>query len=104
MLHSTQRIRQTTDVILSRAGIHHPNISLTLKSFETAQLLAAQGLGITLIPRQYSSRSAVEKQPVFCSIDEKYDASWDRCIASLKNSFLSKADQLFIRIAKELCS
>ncbi len=104
MLHSTQRIRQTTDVILSRAGIHHPNISLTLKSFETAQLLAAQGLGITLIPRQYSSRSTVEKQPIFCSIDEKYDASWDRCIASLKNSFLSKADQLFIRIAKELCS
>ena len=34
---------------------HQPTIALTLKSFETAQLLAAQGLGVTLVPLQYST-------------------------------------------------
>lgn len=104
MLHKQQRIRQVSDTLLTQAGIRQPNIRLTLKSYETAQLLAAQGLGITLVPQQYTSITSADYHPAFCSIDKSYDASWDMCIASLKNNFLSKADQLFIRIAKETCS
>ena len=101
MLHKQQRIRQVTDSVLAKAGIHQPKIGLTLRNYETAQLLAAQGLGITLVPLQYSQIAPSDYLPTILSIDEKYDASWDMSIATLKNSFLSKADQLFIQLVKE---
>lgn len=102
MLHKQQRIRQVTDAVLVRAGIPQPHIRLTLKNYETAQLLAAQGLGITLVPKQYAAITTAGFRPAFCSIDETYDAYWDMCIATLKNSFLSKADRLFLRLAEEI--
>jgi DNA-binding transcriptional LysR family regulator len=101
MLHKTQRIRQITDTVLNRAGIHQPKISLTLRSFETAQVLAAQGLGITLLPLQYSQIASPQCRPCLLSIEHQYDASWDLCVATIKNGYLTKADQLFIRIFKE---
>lgn len=101
MLHRQQRIRQVTDAVLAKAGITQPNIGLTLRNYETAQLLAAQGLGVTLVPLQYSQIAPTEYHPALLSIDEKYDASWDMSIATLKNNFLSKADQMFIRLVKE---
>lgn len=101
MLHKQQRIRQITDSVLSKAGITNPQIALTLRNYETALLLAARGLGITMIPLQYFQMASYEFCPALLCIDEKYDASWNMCIASLQNSFLSKADQLFIRLVKE---
>lgn len=101
MLHKEQRIRQITDAVLGKAGIHQPRIALTLKNYETAQVLAAQGLGATLVPLQYSGISFTEYQPALLCIDRKYDAFWDMCIASLQNGFLSRADQMFIRMTKE---
>lgn len=53
MLHKEQRIRQITDAVLLKAGISRPSIALTLRNYETALLLAARGLGTTLIPLQY---------------------------------------------------
>lgn len=101
MLHKEQRIRQITDDVLQKAGIPQPHTALTLRNFETAQLLAAQGLGVTLVPLQYSRIASTEYKPVLLCIDQKYEAHWDMCIASLKNGFLSRADQLFIRMVKE---
>ena len=34
-------------------------------------------------------------------IDEKYEANWIMCIATMENSFLSKADNLLIDIVRE---
>ncbi len=101
MLRREQRIRQITDAVLEKAGIHQPTIALTLKSFETAQLLAAQGLGVTLVPLQYSTIASPQYRPALLCIDQQYGAYWDLCIASLQNGFLSKADQLFIRIVQQ---
>lgn len=101
MLHKQQRIRQVMDNALKKAGILRPNIALTLRNYETAQLLAAAGIGITCIPAQYSGLSYSGYEPARFSIDETYDASWDLCIATSNNAFLSKADQLFIRMIKE---
>lgn len=101
MLHSSQRIRQITDDVLRRAGITRPRIAMTLRNFETTQLLAAKGMGLALVPMEYSSITPSGFPPVLLSIDEKYHAYWETCITTLKDSFLSKADQLFIRIAKE---
>lgn len=101
MLHKEQRIRQITDTVLTKAGIHQPKIALTLRNYETALLLAARGVGVTLVPLQYARIVTEEFCPAFLSIDDKYDANWDLCIATQQNSFLSKADQLFIRLVKE---
>ncbi|MEG1943014.1 MAG: LysR family transcriptional regulator, partial [Angelakisella sp.] len=41
-----QRIREVSDLILSRSGIV-PHVALSTKSFETARRLAFQGIGVT---------------------------------------------------------
>lgn len=101
MLHKEQRIRQITDSVLLKAGITQPQIALTLRNYETALLLAARGLGVTLIPLQYFQMASYEFCPALLSLDQQYDACWDMCIATLQNNFLSKADQLLIRLVKE---
>lgn len=97
-LDPDQRIRQITDTVLKRAGVSQISTVITLKNHTTAQLLAAQGLGITMVPLEYS-RLTVEQDPppVLLSIDNRYEAWWDMCIATLEGGFLSKADELFIR-------
>ena len=101
MLHKQQRIRQITDVVLKKAGITQPKILLTLRNYETAQLLAAQGMGVTLLPTQYVNISQPRFSAAFLSIPEKYGASWCMCISTLKSGFLSKADQMFIELVRE---
>lgn len=101
MLPPQQRIRQVTNSVLRKAGIYKPGTHITLRNFQTIQMLAAQGLGVTLLPSQHTSLTNPANQPVFCSIHKKYDANWDLSIATLKKRFLSKADQLLIRITRE---
>lgn len=102
MLHEGQRIRHITDSVLEKAGISQPYITLQLRNYETAQMLAAQGLGVTLVPLHYSRITSNECQPALLCIDEQYDASWSMCAAYLKTGFLSKADQLFIQMTKDV--
>ena len=102
MLHKPQRIRQVCDSVLTKAGIRQPNVRLVLKNYETAQQLAAQGLGITMVPQQYARIASSSCQPAFCSIDSSYDAVWDMCIATLKSNYLSKANQLFIDMFRKV--
>ena len=99
MLDSTQRIRHITDAILSKAKIT-PNVSLTMKNYVTLQSLAGLGIGITLLPNDYADLPVIEKPPVFLSIPEEYEASWNLCIATLKDGYLSKAEQLFLSLIR----
>lgn len=101
-LNSGQRIRQVTDSVLKKAGFRQIATVMTVKNHTTAQLLAAQGIGITMVPLEYS-RLTVEHEisPALFCIHEQYEAFWDMCIATSQNIFLSKADQLFIRCVKE---
>lgn len=101
-LPPVQRIRQVADGILKKAGILHPNIFLTVKNFATAQRLAASGLGYTLIPSGYAAITALETEPDYFSLPPKYNAFWDLCITTLKDTYLTKADLLFLRILREL--
>lgn len=99
MLNKQQRIRQIVDKIFEKANIA-PNIVLTLTNFETAKRIAAEGIGATFVPLQYSKISPTKFCPNYYLIDEFYDASWTMCIATNKSGFLSKADKLFIDIIK----
>ncbi len=104
MVHKGQRIRQITDSILSKAGIHQPEILFTLKSFETIQQLCAEGMGITLLPRQYSKITFLRQKPDYYSIPESYQAYWELCIATAKDSYLSRADEVFLSMVRAACS
>lgn len=101
MLHKQQRIRQVTDAVLKKARISQPKILLTLRNYETAQLLAAQGMGVTLVPTEYTNIVLPRYRPAYLSIPQRYDASWTMCISTLKSGFLSKADHMFIDLVKK---
>lgn len=102
MVPPIQRIRQVTDTILKKADITHPDIFLTVKNFSTAQLLASSGLGVTLVPKQYAEIVSANREPSYFEIPKCYDAYWELCIVTLTDSFLSKADLLFLQLLKEL--
>lgn len=101
-LHPAQRIRQVTDSVLKKSGIRQVSTVMTLRNHITAQLMAAQGVGVTLVPLEYS-RLTVEHEaaPALFSIHERREAFWDMCVATSQDIYLSKADQLFIRCMKE---
>lgn len=99
MLNRNQRIRQVVDKIFEKADIN-PKITLTLKNFETAKRLAAEGIGVTFVPMQYSKISPTKFCPKYYHIDENYDAFWTMCIATSKTGFLSKAAQCFLEILR----
>lgn len=99
MLHTGQRIRHITDAILKKARIE-PKIALTLRNYETAQALVSHGMGVTLLPEDYTRIILGDNPPAFFSIHKKYDASWDMCITSRKDGELSRADEFFLEILK----
>ena len=101
MVHKQQRIRQITDSVLKKAGISQPRILLTLKSYETARILAAQGLGVTLLPSEYARLSSGCYTPSLLAIPAGYNASWSMCISTLKSSFLSNAAQMFMDLVRD---
>ncbi len=101
MLHKQQRIRHITDAILAKARISPP-VVLTLKNYETAQSLAGKGMGVTFLPNDYADITSMDCPPALLSIDEKYDPGWDLCITTLKNAFLSRADQYFLSMMREI--
>ena len=100
MVNKQQRIRHISDNILARANIT-PNICLTVKNYEAAKRLATEGMGVTFLPLQYSKISPTDYSPAYFMLDDKYEASWIMCIATVQNSFLSKADKLLIDIVRD---
>ena len=99
MVQKGQRIRQITDALLAKAGIVHPEILLTLKSFETIQLLCTEGMGITLLPKQYTALPSLSARPDYYSIPESYGAFWELCIAVPKDAYESRAAKQFLDAA-----
>lgn len=103
MVRRSQRIRQITDSLLAAAGITQPNILMTLKSFETVQLLCAEGMGFTLLPRQYAALPYLLTKPDYYSIPESYGAYWELCIATPKDAYLSLAGKRFLDMVRQFC-
>ena len=102
LLTKPQRIRQISDGILKNAGIFQPNIALTLGNYRTAQLLATEGYGITFVPMSYSQAVAYDKEPLFFSIPDQYDPYWNLSVATIPDSYLSKADLRMIQIMRNI--
>lgn len=104
MICKGQRIRQISDCILRDAGIINPKVLLEVSNLDTVQRCVAAGLGVTLLPLQYMPLSNIALPPEYYAIPPEYKASWNLCIATSKDFYLSKADLLFIRLVKEIAS
>ncbi|MBS6956265.1 MAG: LysR family transcriptional regulator [Enterocloster asparagiformis] len=100
VLQKQQRIRQVSEGILNNAGLHQLNTVLTLGNYRTAQLLATEGYGVTLVPTSYSVAVSYDKKPSIFSIHDKYDPYWNMCITTVPEGYLSKADLRFIETMK----
>ena len=100
LLQKQQRIRQVSEGILRNAGLNQLNIALTLGNYRTAQLLATEGYGVTLVPTSYSAAVSYDKSPSFFSIHDQYDPYWHMCITTMPEGYLSKADLRFIEAIK----
>ncbi len=99
-LHKGQRIRHVTDFALRQAHIT-PEIRLTSRNYDTLLRLAASGYGYTMVPSDYVGKRHFDESPYYLSIDRKYGAYWSLCIATLKDSFQSKADQHMIELLRK---
>ena len=99
-LHKEQRIRHVTDSVLRKAGIQ-PEIRLLCRNYMSLEKLAAEGMGVTMLPSEYVAANSFENPPAFFSIDASYPAYWNLCIATLKGAFLSKADEYLLEILRK---
>lgn len=99
-LQANQLIRQITMQILKRAGITNPHIILETPSTATALRMAALGLGVSILPRQDIYLSSFPDNPLICNIPDSYKAYWEICYTTINNSYLSKADKLFLQSVK----
>lgn len=102
MIKKGQRIRQITDSILEQADILHPDILIETSSISTLIQCVGVGLGAAMLPRHYLELNPQYRDRLIVySIPQSYHACWYACIATTQSAYLSKADQLLMKIARE---
>ncbi len=91
MVTQGQRIRHVTNRVLAAAGVT-PHIVLTSRNYEMLRRLAAEGMGYTLVPRQYVGILGGQAyEPRYFMIPERYSAYWELSIVTPKDAYLSRA-------------
>lgn len=94
-----QRVRQISDRILQNAGIT-PNIILTTSSVQTALRFAGVGLGVTFLPESYIKLFRCTHNPVFCYMEDRFEAYWTFVTVYPKDVTLSGPAKAFIQMTK----
>lgn len=83
--------------MLAAAGVK-PRIVLTSRNYELLRRLAARGMGVTLVPRQYAGLLGGEDyHPAYYRIPARYSAYWELSAVTLKGAYLSRAAQAFLQ-------
>ena len=100
LVHPGQKIGQIAKQIIDLAQIS-PKIVLSTENYLTARRLASVGIGSTILPQSYLELKGDNYPVDFFSLDPKYKSYWVLGTAVLKDSYVSKAAQLFIKIASE---
>lgn len=101
MVTQGQRIRHVTDRVLTAAGVT-PHIVLTSRNYEMLRRLAAEGMGYTLVPRQYVGILGGQAyEPRYFMIPERYSAYWELSIVTPKDAYLSRAAQELLRCFRQ---
>ena len=101
MVTQGQRIRQVTNRVLAAAGVS-PRVVLTSRNYEMLRRLAAEGMGYTLVPRQYIGILGGESYaPQYFMLPERLHAYWELSIVTLRDGYLSHAAKEFLRCFRE---
>lgn len=100
MVARGQKLRQTTDEILSRAQVR-PKVLFSTKSMETAKRLVAAGMGLTLLPMSYTTLLSDRKGILCVPISEELEASWKIVIAYPKGEELPCCCREFLRLLRQ---
>ncbi|MDO4267102.1 MAG: LysR family transcriptional regulator [Eubacteriales bacterium] len=95
-----QRVRQISDRILEKAGIE-PEIILTTSSVQTALRFAGVGLGVTFLPETYIQLFQNTYDPIFCYMEDIYEAGWTFVIAYPRGVSLSGPARAFVDLVRD---
>lgn len=93
---SNLRLYDSVMSILKAAGITSPKCAYRAVYMETLIHLAAAGAGVAVVSAGYWRRRSFDK-PIDCyQVPESYGTFWEVSLATLKDSYLSRAAQKFM--------
>jgi len=100
MMRKGTIIRQVSDSILECASIN-PNIILTSSNFETIRRLSSIGMGVTLLPLEYTKIFEGKFPASYFTLDDKYKPSWTTCIATNRQMYIPKSAFVFMDVVRD---
>ncbi|NMW85295.1 LysR family transcriptional regulator [Peptoniphilus sp. AGMB00490] len=100
LLNINKGIRKVQERTIKSYGIS-PKVILTTKNFETAKRLAAKGMGVTIIPKDYLSIFNQDKDYDSFNLIGTKENIWYTAILTIPNLYKSQATQVFIEEMKK---
>lgn len=95
LLDINKGIRKVQDRTIKSYGIN-PEVVFTTKNFETAKRLAANGMGITIIPKDYLSIFSQDKSYDSFNLSGTEENIWYTAILTIPDIYKSQATKVFI--------
>lgn len=94
-LDANQGIRKVQNRIYNSCNID-PKVVTTTKNFETAKRLAAKGLGLTILPRDYLNIFTEDRDYDIYNLLGTDENSWFTSILSIPDIYTSQASKVFL--------
>lgn len=95
LLDINKGIRKVQDRTIKSYGIN-PEVVFTTKNFETAKRLAANGMGITIIPKDYLNIFSKDKSYDSFNLSGTEENIWYTAILTIPDIYKSQATKVFI--------
>lgn len=95
LLDINKGIRKVQDRTIKSYGIN-PEVVFTTKNFETAKRLAANGMGITIIPKDYLNIFSQDKSYDSFNLSGTEEKIWYTAILTIPDIYKSQATKVFI--------
>ncbi len=95
LLDINKGIRKVQDRTIKSYGIS-PDVVFTTKNFETAKRLAANGMGITIIPKDYLNIFSQDKNYDSFNLSGTEENIWYTAILTIPDIYKSQATKVFI--------
>lgn len=95
LLDINKGIRKVQDRTIKSYGIS-PEVVFTTKNFETAKRLAANGMGITIIPKDYLNIFSQDKNYDSFNLSGTEENIWYNAILTIPDIYKSQATKVFI--------
>lgn len=95
LLDINKGIRKVQDRTIKSYGID-PEVVFTTKNFETAKRLAANGMGITIIPKDYLNIFSQDKSYDSFNLSGTEENIWYTAILTIPDIYKSQATKVFI--------